>query len=99
MGVKVSNITLMANSPWVACPWYFWDFRIETKGWKRGDLITVTQILLISLAPSSLWKLRRAPEMSTIFGLQSLFKGLKGLFLHQSQKLSDLAEDSSARTR
>lgn len=28
MGLKVSNIILMAHEPWVACPWYFWDFGI-----------------------------------------------------------------------
>ena len=28
MGLKVSNIILMDHEPWVACPWYFWDFGI-----------------------------------------------------------------------
>ena len=40
MGLKVSNIILMDHEPWVACPWYFWDFGIgklwgKTLGWNH----------------------------------------------------------------
>ena len=74
MGLKVSNIILMDHEPWVACPWYFWDFRIETLGVKMLGCNHCNSNI-VDLAPSSLWFMR-APEMSTIFGLQSLFKSL-----------------------